>query len=204
MPAGRGRRFAQPRRVVPRGPAARLTWAIGRGAAHGYCAARSASSRRGRWSSARSVCTRWAMSSRMPADAVEVGVGGVVDLPVLVARAGVDGQASPQPIVMTASAALTTSSVIGLGNSLLMSMPSSDMAVDDVGVDLLGGRAAGRADVDTSARRSGRAGRRPSGCGLRCARRRTALRGRAWRSCRATWPRARRRSRAKRSTISGS
>src|SRR5919201_4558156 len=43
------------------------------------------------------------------------------------------GQASPQPMVMTTSAALTNSSLSGLGNSLDRSMPHSSMAAATAG-----------------------------------------------------------------------
>ena len=52
----------------------------------------------------------------------------VCDLPVLVALAWIDGQESPQPIVITTSAARTTMSVSGLGNSRLTSIPTSLIA----------------------------------------------------------------------------
>ena len=54
--------------------------------------------------------------------------GRIGELPVLVARSGKSGQASPQPMVTTTSAARTISSVHGLGNSCEMSMPISAMA----------------------------------------------------------------------------
>src|SRR5919197_2120860 len=44
------------------------------------------------------------------------------------------GQASPQPMVTTASAARTTSSVKGLGNSLDRSMPHSSIAATTAGL----------------------------------------------------------------------
>src|ERR1700690_3889702 len=44
------------------------------------------------------------------------------------------GQASPHPIVITTSAARTTSSVSGFGNSSLMSIPSSVMASTTAGL----------------------------------------------------------------------
>jgi hypothetical protein len=47
---------------------------------------------------------------------------------------GEDGQASPQPMVMTTPAARTVSSVQGLGNSLEMSMPRSAIAMMAVGL----------------------------------------------------------------------
>jgi len=54
--------------------------------------------------------------------------GGVGQFPVFVTLAGKKGQASPHPIVTTTSAAWTISSVQGLGNSRVMSMPISAIA----------------------------------------------------------------------------
>ena len=54
------------------------------------------------------------------------------------------GQASPQPMVTTTSAACTISSVQGLGYSLVMSMPTSAMACDGGGVDFVAGFGAAR------------------------------------------------------------
>ena len=69
-----------------------------------------------------------------------VEAGGVAEVvPGFVAFAGDDGQASPQPMVITTSAARTVSSVQGLGNSLEMSMPHSAMGGDCGGVDLVSG-----------------------------------------------------------------
>jgi len=61
-------------------------------------------------------------------DAVHAEPGGVLQDPFLVPFAGEDGQASPQPMVTTTSAARTTSSVQGLGYSVEMSMPRSFIA----------------------------------------------------------------------------
>ena len=64
-----------------------------------------------------------------PPHALEVCLGGIVDLPVLVALAGIDrARVASEPIVMTASAARTTSSVIDFGNSFDRSTPSSAIA----------------------------------------------------------------------------
>ena len=68
------------------------------------------------------------------ADRLDVLPGRVVELPVEVALAREDGHASPQPMVMTTSAARTTSSVSGFGNSWAMSMPSSAMAATTAGL----------------------------------------------------------------------
>ena len=62
------------------------------------------------------------------ADGGGVEAGGVVEFPVFVAFPGKIGHASPQPMVMTTSAARTVSSVHGLGNSWEMSMPRSAIA----------------------------------------------------------------------------
>jgi hypothetical protein len=64
----------------------------------------------------------------------EVVFGWVVERPVLVSLPGIYGQASPQPIVITTSAARTTSSVSGLGNSSDVSMPSSAIASTTAGL----------------------------------------------------------------------
>ena len=50
------------------------------------------------------------------ADVVEGLAGGVVELPVEIALAGETGQASPQPMVITTSAASTASVPSGLGS----------------------------------------------------------------------------------------
>ena len=69
------------------------------------------------------------------ADPRGVETRGVVEVvPGFVAFAGKMGQASPQPMVITTSAARTVSSVHGLGNSLEMSMPRSANAATAAGL----------------------------------------------------------------------
>ena len=58
------------------------------------------------------------------ADRVHALAGRVLQHPVLVALAGIPGQVSPQPIVMTTSESCTASEVRIFGFSAEMSMPS--------------------------------------------------------------------------------
>src|SRR5450759_5253654 len=61
------------------------------------------------------------------------------------------GQASPQPMVMTTSAACTTSSVSGFGNSWDRSSPSSAITATTAGFHLVNRGRAGGTDVHPSA-----------------------------------------------------
>ena len=67
-------------------------------------------------------------------DSLDGLAGGVLELPVLVAFAGVDGQASPQPMLMSPSVALAAWSVSGWGSSWDGSMPNKAMAALTAGL----------------------------------------------------------------------
>ena len=72
--------------------------------------------------------TRASMSSRMASTpSASVSAGSAIGQSSY-RRPGMNGQVSPQPMVMTTSAAATTSSVSGLGNSSSRLIPTSFMA----------------------------------------------------------------------------
>ena len=73
----------------------------------------------------RSASTRPRISSRIGRTASTSCPAGSSSSQSSYRLPGYRGQASPQPMVMTTSAARTTSSVHGLGNSAVMSMPTS-------------------------------------------------------------------------------
>src|SRR5918992_1982440 len=112
------------------------------------------------------------------------------------------GQASPQPIVTTASAARTTSSVSGLGNSSCTSRPSSASASTTAGlISSAGWLPAERTWTRPSARMFSRAAAiwlRPAFCTQT---NRTS--GTSLTIVPSAWPSARSRSRAKRCTSTG-
>ena len=77
---------------------------------------------------------------------------GIGDLPVQYLLAGYTGHASPQPSVTTTSAARTTSSVSGLGNSIAHIDAELAHRLHHDRVDLLVGMRARRADPDPTVR----------------------------------------------------
>ena len=72
-------------------------------------------------------------------DMLDVPTVRIIQDPVLIALAGKIGQASPQPIVTTTSAARTTSSVHGFGYSVEMSIPRSAIAATAEGLTSMPG-----------------------------------------------------------------
>ena len=79
-----------------------------------------------------------------PAHRLQIPARGIVDLPVLVVLSRKTGQASPQPIVITTSAARTASSVSGFGSSAAEVHTELGHRVHDHGVDLIRRIAPGR------------------------------------------------------------
>ena len=124
-----------------------------------------------------SASTRPRISSRIGRTDVDVLAGGVVELPVLVALAGVEGAG-----VAAAHGDDDiggTDDLVGPGLGELVGDVDADLGHggDGGGVDLRAGLGARRTTRPRGRRRGGAASRRPSGSGRRCARTGTARRG---------------------------